>query len=130
MSEEELAAELNAIPMRVTWDGQECEILSATQDWLFVLTPRGGLLAQVGRDNELVPFAPENLVSTMRLADQGYKLDIRARRNGEDSETLDPEDTLAAFRTAFQHWLPHRPVELDLDADEWSWLWSEEAKAS
>ena len=126
---DELAAELDSIPMTVTWDGQDCEVLSATKHWLFALTPRGTLLAQVGRDADLVPFAPENLVTTLRLADQGHTLEIRAKRGGEDSEILDPADTHAAFRAAFQRWLPHRPAELDLSADDWAWLWSQEQKS-
>lgn len=130
MNPDELAAELNSIPMMVTWEGKECEVLSANKDWLFALTPLGALLAQVGRDSDLVPFAPENLISTLRLADQGHVLEIRARVGAGESEILDPADTRSAFRRAFERWLPHRPAELDLDADDWSWLWSEEAKES
>lgn len=127
---DELFAELDAIPMTVDWNGMGCEVLAATAHWLFALTPDDTLLAQVGRDAELAPFPAEHLVNALRLLDQGFHLEIRARVGGGDPEVLDPVDTAAAFRIAFSRWLPSRPSDLELDTDDWAWLWSQEQKSA
>lgn len=126
---DELFAELDAIPMTVQWNGQDCAVLAATAHWLFAFTPDDMLLAQVGKDAELAPFPAEHLVNALRLLDQGFRLEIRARVGGGDAEVLDPDDTTTAFRTAFSRWLPSRPSDLELEAEDWAWLWAQEQKS-
>lgn len=85
---DELFAELESIAMTVYWNGMDCEVLAATAHWLFALTPDGTLLAQVGKDAELAPFPAEHLVNALRLLDQGFRLEIRARVGGDDGVGL------------------------------------------
>jgi len=128
MTDDELSAALSSIPLTVDYDGVECRVISATKNWLFALTPRGEVLAQVGRDNELAPFPAEHLVTTLRLADEGFAVEVRARR-GDQVEVLDSEDTKQAFQQAFTAWNAVRARDWSgegLEAEDWSWLWAQE----